>query len=110
MACRKKSWIDRAIADFTKAIQLNSNYTDAYYYRGMAYSDKGDFGHAVADFTKVIEARPDAVVYCYRGMAWLYLEEWEKAKADLIIAKEQGIEKYGIPLPPEIAAMLTPQQ
>jgi tetratricopeptide (TPR) repeat protein len=47
--------IDRAIADYTKAIDLNPNYAPAYYSRGRAYTRKGDYIRAVADVTKAGE-------------------------------------------------------
>ena len=64
--------------------------------------------------------------HLYRGMARLYLGEWEGAKSDLVIAKEmreniialfnEAYEsvsdfegKHDIQLPPDITAMLTPQ-
>ena len=60
-----------------------------------------------------------------RGEAWLHLQEWEKAKSDLITAKDLGVDiiaafhndyanvedfeqKTGIQLPEDIAALLTP--
>jgi tetratricopeptide (TPR) repeat protein len=76
----------------------------------MAYFNKGDFDRAIVDLTKAIELNPDAISYYYRGMMWLHLRELERAEADLIIAKEKGIEKHGIQLPADIAAMLTSQQ
>jgi tetratricopeptide (TPR) repeat protein len=47
-----KGDLDRAILDYTKAIELNPNYAPAYNGRGRAYTGKGDYAHAVADVTK----------------------------------------------------------
>jgi tetratricopeptide (TPR) repeat protein len=49
---------DQAIADFSKAIELNPNYVKAYNDRAVAYTQKGDFQHAVADVTKAVELAP----------------------------------------------------
>ena len=75
----------------------------------------------------VLRLRPnDAGAYNYRGRAWLHLGEWEKAKKDLIIAKDMGEnivasfhddyesvadfeEENDVQLPEDIAAMLTQQ-
>ena len=44
-----------AIADFSKCIELNSNYGEAYYYRGITYQELGDKKKAQADFAKAKE-------------------------------------------------------
>jgi tetratricopeptide (TPR) repeat protein len=51
--------IDGAIADFTKAIEANPKYAEAYYYRGLARHAKRDLDGAIADFTKAVELKPD---------------------------------------------------
>ena len=43
---------DRAIEDYSKAIELNANYVDAYLNRGITYNDKGDYDRAIEDYTK----------------------------------------------------------
>ena len=81
----------------------------------------------VVYLTKAIELKPDYVeAYCNRGMAWLDLGVWDKAKSDLTIAKTVGADivtefhreyqsvskfekKNGVKLPEDIAAMITPQ-
>jgi tetratricopeptide (TPR) repeat protein len=50
---------DRAIADYTTAIQLRPDYAEAYNERGFAYYLKGDAERAIADYTRAIELRPD---------------------------------------------------
>ena len=97
----------------------------AYSNRGVTYGQGGDFDNAINDFDKVIELQPDnADAYYNRGEAWLHLEEWEKAKSDLMTAQNIGAaiidefhndyesikdfeQKTGIQLPAEIAALLT---
>jgi tetratricopeptide (TPR) repeat protein len=49
---------DRAIADFTKAIELDPQDPMAYDRRGGAYYRKGDYGHAIVDYNKVRELNP----------------------------------------------------
>ena len=44
-----------AIADYTKAIELNPNYAYAYYNRGLAKVNLKDYKGAIADFNKAIE-------------------------------------------------------
>src|SRR5262245_6911334 len=50
-----KGNIDRAVADYTKAIVLNPNYAPAYNSRGRAYVSKGDYVRAVDDVTRAGE-------------------------------------------------------
>jgi tetratricopeptide (TPR) repeat protein len=51
---------DKAIADYTKAIELDSNYADAYCNRGSVYNTLQQYEKAVADYTKAIE-----LVHCF---------------------------------------------
>jgi tetratricopeptide (TPR) repeat protein len=47
--------IDRAIADYTKTIEIRPDNAAAYENRGRAYASKGDYTHAVADAMKASE-------------------------------------------------------
>ena len=122
----KKHEYEFAASDFSKAIELNPNHADAYNGRGFTHYRSGDFGSAIADYNQATHLNPDlSEAYCTRGEAWLHLSEWDKAKSDLIIAKERGIDviasfrkdyesvgdfeqKNNAKLPEDIAAMLTP--
>jgi tetratricopeptide (TPR) repeat protein len=59
--------IDRAIADYTKTIEIRPDNPAAYENRGRAYASKGDYTHAIADATRASElvakatAKPSAV-------------------------------------------------
>lgn len=44
----KKGETDRAILDFTKAIEMNPRFANAYYYRGMAYHRKKDYDQVIS--------------------------------------------------------------
>jgi len=54
-----KGELDRAIADYDKAISLNTKYSRAYHARGEAYKAKGDMKRATADFQKSAELKPN---------------------------------------------------
>ena len=47
-----------AIADFTEAIRFDPSYSLAYYSRGDAYAETGDYARAIADFTEAIRLDP----------------------------------------------------
>ena len=42
-----------AIADYTKAIEIDPNYADAYNNRGIAKDELKDYKGAIADYTKL---------------------------------------------------------
>jgi Flp pilus assembly protein TadD len=75
--------ISRAISDFTKALELNSNYAEAYNYRGVAYSTLGDHEHALADYNAAIKLQPDeATPYYGRGYVYEQMGQKDLAAAD----------------------------
>ena len=77
-----KGDFDRAIAAYTKAIELNPDY-GAYYNRGVAYKSKDDSERAVADFTKAIELnRNFAEAYFNRGEIYRGRDDFERAIED----------------------------
>jgi tetratricopeptide (TPR) repeat protein len=61
-----------AIKYYTKAIKLNPNYTQAYFYRGLALYNTDKFKKAVDDFTKTLSLDNNccaADCYLYRGLS-----------------------------------------
>ncbi|MBM4432468.1 MAG: tetratricopeptide repeat protein [Chloroflexi bacterium] len=59
---------DEAIDEFTKAIELDPAYADAYSNRGWAYAITEQYDRAIADYNRAIELDPqNASVYVYRG-------------------------------------------
>ncbi len=80
---------DRAIANFTKAIEVNPRDEDAYIFRGDAWFNKGDYECAIADYSKAIEINPRfALAYCWRGEAWGHKGDYDRAIADFNKALE----------------------
>ena len=75
-----KEWFNKAydvnslilkIEYYTKAIELNPEYTYAYYNRGIAYNDLGQYQKAIDDYTKAIELNPEyADAYGNRGLGY----------------------------------------
>ncbi|GEM_PF-6668651 len=78
-----------AIADCTKAIELNPKYDLCYAYRGHAYCDLGQYKEAIADYTRTIQLNPkNAFSYINRGKAYNKLGRLKEAQADLSKAEE----------------------
>ncbi len=83
-----------AIADYTKAIEINPNFADAYYNRGLAKADLKDYRGAIADYTKAIEIDPnDAKAYVNRGNAKFELGDKDGACLDWSKAGELGLDE-----------------
>lgn len=59
LAYHNKGDYDKAILEYTKAIELDSGAAKAYSNRGVAYCNKEDYGRAITDFTRAIELDPD---------------------------------------------------
>jgi tetratricopeptide (TPR) repeat protein len=75
--------LDRAIEDYNKAIQLNPNLAEAYYNRGVAYDDKGQYNEAIKDFDEAIRINPNLVeAYCNRGVAYYAKGQYNEAIKD----------------------------
>ena len=135
-----KEEYESAIVDFSKAIELKPDYAIAYNNRGRAYSEKGEVDsltirpdspsaklavlQAIKDYNPAIGLNPKlAPAYYNRGVAWLRLREWDRAKSDLTVARDMGLDiittfhddyesveefegRNGVQLPKDIAAML----
>ncbi len=72
-----------AVADYSKAIELNPVYSIAYFRRGSAKYELQDYIGAIADFTKVIELDlKNSDAYSNRGVAKNELEDYIGAIAD----------------------------
>jgi len=50
---------NRAISDFTQAIRLNPNYTNAYLDRAWIHHRRDDFTRAISDYEAVLRIIPD---------------------------------------------------
>jgi len=62
---------NKAIEDYTIAIQLDPNYMEPYYNRGMTFFNIGDENNAIEDLTKAIQLDPnDADIYYARGIVF----------------------------------------
>ncbi|HLH25973.1 MAG TPA: tetratricopeptide repeat protein [Chloroflexota bacterium] len=72
-----------AADDFTEALRLNPDYTDAYLARGEARRALEDYDGALADFTQALTIRPDlTTAYVYRGIVLAQLMDLHGAIDD----------------------------
>ena len=78
-----------AIADYTKAIEINPNIDLAYFNRGFSKYDLKDYKGAISDYTKAIEIDSNyAYAYSNRGLAKAKLEDYKGAIEDYTKAIE----------------------
>jgi len=54
-------WLELAGNQFDEAVKIDSRYSPAYYYMGIAYKDALDFNQALQMFTKVIQLKTDHI-------------------------------------------------
>ena len=74
---------DKAIADFSKAIELKPDYVEALNSRGSVYYDLKQYDKAIADYSKAIELKPDyKAAWYYRGAGPRDPEAIRQAVAD----------------------------
>ena len=75
-----------ALADYNRAIQLDSNFVEAYNYRGNLKQNKlKDYQGALADFNRAIQLAPSyALLHKNRGvLKFQKLQDYQGALADL---------------------------
>jgi tetratricopeptide (TPR) repeat protein len=77
-----KGRYDKALADFTKAIELDNSYAVAYVNRAICFQTKDDLITALADFDTAIRLKPDYGL-AYRGRAFVY---WRRNDNDRALA------------------------
>ena len=86
---------DRAIADYTQAIQLKPDNADVRILRGLAYARSGDYDRAISDYTQAIQLNPDdAEVYVLCGLA--YQEAGDSPRANEYFDKARQLGYMGI--------------
>ena len=91
---RDEQW--HAIANYTRAIELDPGYTLAYFSRGVLYwREVGDHERAVKDLTRTLELDPSwAEAYFNRALAYRSLYELDQASADLERYLAEGQDEY----------------
>lgn len=83
MAYSRVKQYNRAIADYSIAIDIKPGHADYYVNRGVAYNCKKEYAKAIADYSKAIEIDPkDASTYYFRGYSYSDKGQNDKAIAD----------------------------
>ena len=74
---------DKAIDDYSTAIEIDPKFSDAYSSRGIEYGDLGQWDKAIDDYNRSIEIDPKIpMTYSDCGIAYGNLGQWNKAIAN----------------------------
>lgn len=74
----------KAAEQFSQVLQMNPNFTDAYFHRARLYLDQDKYDAAIQDLDKLISLDPKvADAYNVRGVAYLNKGSYDKAMQDL---------------------------
>lgn len=74
---------DRAIADFSMAVELDPKLAGVHYSRALSLSEKGDHDAAIADYDAALKLAPkDAKAYVGRAVEWTLKGDYKRAIAD----------------------------
>jgi tetratricopeptide (TPR) repeat protein len=80
---KREEYLERSVADLSKAIELRSDHYQSYNSRGLSYMDQKKYEEALADFNKALEIKPDHYkVYINRAGYYLAKEDFEQAIKD----------------------------
>lgn len=89
---------DRAIADYTMALELEPKLGDAYYNRALSWSEKGEHDRAIADYNIALQIAPrDARAHVGRAVEWTVTGDYKRALADydtVIRLEPKGLAGY----------------
>ena len=126
-AFKEKGHIDFAIQDCSTVLELKPWSDDATFCEHMICKLDGSYEHVIKELDNAIETDGDDVgqTHFERGRYQLLLSEWEKAKSDLLIARQSGTEvstefcahytsisefnrHYRVRIPDDITAILKP--
>ncbi len=84
-----KQW-SSAIADYSKALEVDPKYQRPYTNRAFAYLSNGDAEHAAPDADKAIKIDPNKTfAYIVRAFADEKLDKWDAAIADFSVVIKQ---------------------
>jgi tetratricopeptide (TPR) repeat protein len=76
--------------EFSRSVQADPNYTEAYVGRGQARYQLKDIQQAIADFTKAIELDPlNILAHLYRGKANYIVQNYQSSIQDVNIVLER---------------------
>jgi len=74
---------ERAIEDYSRAIEMDGAFAEAYYDRGFSFYEEGRYEEAIADLSRAIELNPEAAhYYGQRSLVYVFTDRLDLAEAD----------------------------
>lgn len=94
--------LERAIDDFSHAIELNPQLASAYSYRAMAYRIKGMTEEAFRDATMVIQLKtdPQSTARAYKTLSKIYRKLGRDELSEANLGKSIAMDPYSADYPP----------
>lgn len=82
--------LDRAVEDYNRAIEVHSNFPEAYLNRGNLLFMTERYSEAITDYDKAIQLnlRQMHILYLNRGMAYELMGSFDSAEKDYLSALE----------------------
>lgn len=74
--------LNEKIELYSEVIALEPKNLDAYFYRGLAKNELGDYSGAIVDYSKIIVLEPDADTFYNRGNSRYSLNDYAGAQED----------------------------
>lgn len=75
--------MERAVAAYRMAVEIDPDYTMGHNNLGVAYLDLGEYDYAIGEFKRALRAVPELkVAYLNRGIAYLKNGDTARAEAD----------------------------
>lgn len=79
----RRGYLDKAFADYTKALELKPHSAGTYFNLGLVYYNQGELDKAIENYNKTLELTPNsAETYNNRGAAYYHKGDIGKAIAD----------------------------
>ncbi len=86
---------DKALAEFTKAIEIDPKAALSWWARGGTHASLNQWDKALADHSKAVELCPDdADLWHHRAAAYIQLNQLDNALADLSTAVEKSPDNW----------------
>ena len=80
---------------FNKSLEINNNYAEAYYNRGLLYFGRGNFEKSIKDIEKCIQLNPeDAAAFYLCGLARIENGDYYWGRYDINDARELGFTQF----------------
>lgn len=90
LSLQEKKDYENAIANYTRAIELNSQTAEAYVNRGAAYESMGNLDLALQDFNTALALEPKSEAYNNRANVHFKKRDYDRAAQDYSKALELG--------------------